>query len=182
MHAGRTALFLGLAVGLAAVSVVACRDLSGFSTGSGSFEGVAVGATSPSFVLSGLDAGTSLCLTLDTNHLQDNPGSIWTSDGLFTGVPLRPIPQVWQDPLSTLSFGEGRLKNLLYIATASTPFGDGNGNDVLFVVSLMQSGDVEVRMLRGAPGLVPEGGTAATSGGNLFAVFDLTRQPAACGF
>jgi hypothetical protein len=46
----------------------------------------------------------------------------------------------------------------------------------------MQSGNVEVRMMRGAPGLVPEGGTAATSGGNLFAVFELARQPAACGF
>ncbi|HEY5239836.1 MAG TPA: hypothetical protein VIJ22_00155 [Polyangiaceae bacterium] len=175
MRAGRTTLLLGFA----ALLLAGCRDLSSFTTGSGSFEGAVVPA---SFVLAGVDAGTNLCLTLDTNHLQDNPGSIWTSDGLFTAVPLRPIPQVWQDPLSTLSFGEGRLKNLLYIATASTPFADGNGNDVLFVVSLMQSGDVEVRMLRGAPGLVPEGGTAATSGGNLFAVFDLTRQPGACGF
>ena len=182
MHAGKTALFLGLALGLAAICVTACRDLSSFTTGNGSFEGLAVGATSPSFVLTGLDAGTGLCLTLDTDHLQDNPGSIWTSDGLFTAVPLRPIPQIWQDPLSTLTFGEGRLKNLIYIATATTPFPDGNGNDVLFVISLMQSGDVEVRMIRGAPGLVPEGGTAATSGGNLFAVFDLTRQPGACGF
>ena len=185
MTAGRTALSLGLvglALGLAGVSVAACRDLSSFSTGSGSYQGLAVGATSPSFVLAGLDAGTSLCLTLDTNHLQDNPGSIWTSDGLFSAVPLRPIPQIWQDPLSTLSFGEGRVKNLVYVATASVPFADGNGNDVLFVVSLMQSGNVEVRMMRGAPGLVPEGGTAATSGGNLFAVFELARQPAACGF
>ena len=175
MHAGKTALCLGLA----AIPLVGCRDLSSFTTGSGSYEGPVVPA---SFVLTGLDAGTSLCLTLDTNHLQDNPGSVWTSDGLFTAVPLRPIPQIWQDPLSTLTFGEGRLKNLVYIATATTPFPDGNGNDVLFVLSLMQSGDVEVRMIRGAPGLVPEGGTAATSGGNLFAVFDLTRQPGACGF
>jgi hypothetical protein len=97
-------------------------------------------------------------------------------------VPLRPIPQIWQDPLSTLTFGEGRVKNLVYIATATTPFADGNGNDVLFVISLMQSGNVEVRMIRGAPGLVPEGGTAPSSGGNLFAVFELTRQPVACGF
>jgi hypothetical protein len=59
MHAGKTALFVGLALGLAGIAVVACRDLSSFSTGSGSYEGVAVGATSPSFVLSGLDAPTS---------------------------------------------------------------------------------------------------------------------------
>ena len=56
MQAGKTALFLGLALGLAGISVVACRDLSSFSTGSGSFEGVAVGATSPSFVLAGASA------------------------------------------------------------------------------------------------------------------------------
>jgi hypothetical protein len=175
MPAGWTSLTLGLS----ALALVGCRDLSSFSSGSGSYEGAVVPA---SFVLAGVDAGTDLCLTLDTSHLQDNPGSIWTSDGLFTAVPLRPIPQLWQDPLSTLSFGEGRLKNLVYVATASTPFPDGNGNDVLFVISLMQSGDVEVRMIRGAPGIVPEGGTAPATGGNVFAVFDLTRQPGACGF
>ena len=178
MNVGTTALFLGLA----AVLVAGCRDLSSFNSGSGSYTGIVVGTAQASFVRAGIDAGTSLCVTLDTDHLQDGPGSVWTSDGLFTAAPLRPIPQIWQDPLSTLSFGEGRLKNLVYVATATTPFADGNGNDVLFVVSLMQSGDVEVRMLRGAPGLVAEGGTAATSGGNLFAVFDVARQPGACGF
>ncbi len=175
MNAGTATVLLGLS----AVALAGCRDLSSFSSGSGSYEGAVVPA---SFVLTGVDAGTDLCLTLDTNHLQDNPGSVWTSDGLFTAVPLRPIPQVWQDPLSTLNFGEGRLKNLLYVGTASTPFPDGNGNDVLFVLSLMQSGDVEVRMIRGAPGIVAEGGAAPTPAGNLFAVFDLTRQPGACGF
>ena len=82
---------------------------------------------------------------------------------------MRPIPQIWQDPLSTLNFGEGRLKNLVYVATASTPFADGNGNDVFVVVSLMQSGDIEVRILRGAPGLQTEAGRRRPPGGNLFA-------------
>jgi hypothetical protein len=166
-------------LGVATVGLLGCRDLSSFSTGSGSFSGPVV---PQSFVLAGLDAGTSICLTLDTDHLQDNPGNVSTSDGLFATVPLRPIPQIWQDPLSTFTFGEGRLKNLIYVATASVPFADGNGNDVFFVVSLMQAGDVEVRMLRGAPGLVTDGAAGATSGGNLFAVFDLTRQPGACAF
>ena len=56
---------------LAATVLAGCRDLSGFNTGSGSYAGPAVPA---SFVLAGIDAGTSLCLTLDTNHLQDAPG------------------------------------------------------------------------------------------------------------
>lgn len=155
-----------------------CRDLSRFSTGPDRFEGAVVQGD---FVRAGVDAGTTLCLTLDTDHLQDGPGALSTSDGRFHTVALRPIPQIWHDPLSTLSFGEGRLKNLVYVVTASAPFSDGNGNDVLAVVSLMQSGDVEVRLLRGAPGLAVDGGAPA-SGGNLFAVFDLTRQPGPCSY
>jgi hypothetical protein len=173
MNAGRAVLFLGIA----SATLLGCRDLSSFSTGNGSFQGPVVEA---SFVRVGVDAGTDMCLTLDANHLQDAPGSISTSDGVFSGVPLRPIPQIWQDPLSTLTFGEGRLKNLVYVATATIPFADGNGNDVYFVLSLMQSGDVEVRMIRGAPGLVVDGGTV--TGGNLFAVFDLTRQSGPCTY
>src|SRR5580700_6629769 len=120
MKAGTAALFVGLSA-LPPVALAGCRDLSSFSSGSGSYLGTVVGTAQATFVLAGLDAGTSLCLTLDTDHLQDGPGSVWTSDGLFTAVPLRPIPQIWQDPLSTLSFGEGRVKNLVYVGTAPTP-------------------------------------------------------------
>ena len=111
------------------------------------------------FVRTGIGAGTQMCLTLDSNHFQDGPGEVWTDDGRFTAAPFRPIPQIWSDPLSTLSFGEGRLKNLVYVLGATAPFADGNGNDVFAVVSLMQSGGVEVRLLRGAPPL----GTQAVS-------------------
>ena len=134
------------------------------------------------FVLAGMDPSTTLCMTIDTNHLQDGPGALSTSDGRFASAPLRPIPQIWQDPLSTFTFGEGRLKNLMYVASASTPFTDGNGNDVFVVVSLMQSGGIEIRLLRGAPGLGVDGGTSATTGGNLFAIFDLTRQTGPCSY
>jgi hypothetical protein len=162
-----------------AVALAGCRDLSGFSTNGGSFTGPVVSA---SVVLAGIDPSTSLCLTLDTDHLQDTPGSVWTSDGRFTAAPFRPIPQIWQDPLSTFTFGEGRLKNLLYVATASTPFDDGNGNDVFFVVSLMQAGDVEVRMLRGAPALATAIDASPPPTGNIFAVFDTNRQSSSCSF
>jgi hypothetical protein len=167
-----------LALVLTVASASGCRDLSGFSSGSGSYAGPVVQA---SFVLAGMDPSTNLCVTLDTDHLQDGPGALSTSDGRFGTVPLRPIPQLWQDPLSTFTFGEGRLKNLMYVATASTPFSDGNGNDVFVVVSLMQSGGVEVRLIRGAPGLIVDGGSTPT-GGNLFAVFDLTRQSGPCSY
>ena len=128
------------------------------------------------FVLAGMAPDTKLCLTIDTNHVQDAPGELSTNDGMFGKTPMRPIPQIWHDPLSTLSFGEGRLKNLVYVATSSA---DG---DVFVIVSLMQSGSIEVRLLRGAPGLSQDGGGPTTSGGNLFAVFDLARREGPCSF
>jgi hypothetical protein len=163
-------------IGLAAVvpCLAACRDLSAFSTTDGDrYENKVVSAP---FVLSGLPPQTSLCLTLDTDHLQDTPGAISTDDGMFQRTPLRPIPQIWHDPLSTLSFGEGRLKNLVYVATPAA------GDDVFVVVSLMQSGDIEVRLLRGAPGLPVDGGTSSSARTNLFAVFDLMRQEGSCSY
>jgi hypothetical protein len=99
---------------------------------------------------------------------------------------LRPIPQLWHDPLSTLTFGEGRLKNLLYVVSPSSSAGDTAG-DVFAVVSLMQSGDVEVRLLRGAPGLDADAGSASSgatsaTANNIFAVFILGRQKEPCSY
>ena len=108
-----------------------------------------------------------------------SPGALSTNDGLFHDALLRTIPQIWQDPLSTLNFGEGRLKNLVYVVNASGMLPAG-GTDVFAIVSLMQSGDVEVRMVRGAPGLAVDGGTPTV--GNVFGVFNLTRQKVPCSF
>ncbi|HEY8040615.1 MAG TPA: hypothetical protein VIF15_12505 [Polyangiaceae bacterium] len=172
----------GAAFALAVVAALApagCRDLSGFTTSGDRYEGPVVQGD---FVRAGVDASTSLCLTLNTDHLQDGPGALSTSDGRFQAVAMRPIPQIWHDPLSTLNFGDGRVKNLIYVVTATTPYGDGNGDDVFVFVSLMQSGGIEVRLLRGAPGLAPDGGTATGPGGNVFAVFGLSRQQGPCSY
>jgi hypothetical protein len=169
----------------ALLACVSCRDLSDFTTAGGSYEGYVVRGD---FVRAGVAAETKLCLTLDADHLQDAPGSLSTSDGRFQAAALRPIPQVWHDPLSTLAFGEGRLKNLLYVVAASSSAGDTHGGDVFAVVSLMQSGDVEVRLLRGAPGLdvdagsAGSGATSATANNNIFAVFILGRQKEPCSY
>ncbi|MCL2450703.1 MAG: hypothetical protein FWD17_17285 [Polyangiaceae bacterium] len=169
----------GAAALLPALAVFGCRDVSSFTTSPNDrYEGVVVDAD---FVRSGIAAGTSLCLTLDADHLQDAPGLISTRDGRFHLAPLRSIPQIWNDPLSTLSFGEGRLKNLVYVVSATTPFGDNEGDDVLAVVSLMQSGGVEVRLVRGAP---PVGGDAGATGAptNVFGVFQLAREKGPCSY
>jgi hypothetical protein len=159
------------------VACVGCRDISSFSTGSGHYEGAVINA---SFVLAGVAPTTTMCLTLDTDRLQESPGLLSTNDQRFRNAPLRSIPQVWHDPLSTLSFGDGRIRNLLYVATTEgAP--DGGGQDVVVVISLMQAGDVEVRLIEGAPRLAADGGPAAAPG-NLFAVFDLVRSKGPCSF
>src|SRR5262245_12330528 len=96
----------------------ACRDLSRFSpvTAGDHFEGEVVEG---SFVRAGIPEHTKVCLSLDTDHLEDAPGSISSSDGRFYDTPLRPIPQIWHDPLSTLAFGQGRVRNLIYAVTPS---------------------------------------------------------------
>ncbi len=156
------------------VALAGCRDVSSFSTSGDSFQGLVVDA---GFVRAGVDPNACLCLTLDTNHLQDIPGEIWTTDGRFQAAPLRSIPELWSDPLSTLTFGEGRLRNLIYVVSAATAGDDAGEQDVMAVVSLMQSGNVEVRLLSGAP---PVGGDAATPSTRMFGVFPLSRQSGPC--
>jgi hypothetical protein len=161
-----------------------CRDVSGFNTGSDSYVGQVVQAD---FVRAGVGEDVQLCLTLDTDHLQDAPGTISTSDGVFAATPMRPIPQIWHDPLSTFNFGDGRIKNLLYVATASAD--GGSGGDMFVVVSLMNSGKIEVRLLQGAPSVAGPGSDSgptspptAPPSSNVFAVFSLSRQASACSF
>jgi hypothetical protein len=152
---------------LAALVLASCKDVSSFNSNDDHFEGVVV---SSAFVRAGVDDGTRLCLTLDTDRLEQVPGAITTSDHRFMATPLRPIPQAFHDPISTLDFGAGRTRNLMYAAT------EANG-DVMVVVSLMQGGDVEVRLIRGAPnGSVDAGSTMQ----NVFGVFELKRTKGPC--
>lgn len=167
-------ILAGFAIVAAASSLVGCRDTAEFSTGSGHYEGAVV---SGSFVRTGIADGTRACVTLDADHLQDSPGMLWTNDGRFHATPLRPIPQIWHDPLSTFSFGEGRTKNLMYVVTPMTDAGD-RGTDVMAVVSLMHTGSIEVRLIRGAPDA--DGGDPDAD--DVFAVFDLDTNPGPCPF
>ena len=175
MIAFRGCFYGGFAIVCLALGASGCRDTAGFSTGSGHYEGAVV---SGSFVRAGVTDGTRACVTLDADHFQDAPGSIWTNDGRFEATPLRPIPQIWHDPLSTLAFGEGRTKNLVYVSTPLRDAGD-TGGDVMAIVSLMQTGSIEVRLVRGAPD-GPDGGDVG--GDDIFAIFDLASTPGPCPF
>jgi len=152
---------------VAVLMLASCKDVSSFNTNDDHYEGAVV--SSP-FVRAGVDEGTRLCLTLDTDHLEDVPGAVTTSDHRFMATPLRPIPQAFHDPISTLDFGEGRTRNLMYVASEAS-------GDVMVVVSLMQGGNVEARLIRGAPnGSIAAGSTPQ----NVFGVFELTRTKGAC--
>lgn len=167
-----------------ATSTLGCRDVTRFSSHGDHFEGEVVKG---SFVRAGLPDDARMCLTLDAEHLQDGPGTISTSDGRFKSTLLRPIPQIWHDPLSRLSFGDGRVQNLLYVATPVAPAGDTQ--DIMVVMSLMQEGGVEIRLVRGAPAAedagapVPDAGPAVTiQAPPMFGVFTLDRRAGACSF
>lgn len=164
----------------ACVSMIsACRDDSRFSSRGDRFEGSVVKG---SFVRSGVAEDVKMCLSLDTDRLQDAPGFITTSDGRFRQAPLRPIPQIWHDPLSTLDFGDGRVQNLVYAASPlPNDAGAAETQDVMVILSLMQSDHIEVRLLRGAPqgdAGPPPPGTASA----LFGVFNLNREKGPCAF
>lgn len=171
LAAPRAVLLACIALGV--LSGVACKDISRFSTGPGeSFCGSIIPA---SFLRQGFGPGVRMRLTLDTDHLDDAPGVIVTDDGKLDSAPLRPIPQLAHDALSTLNFGEGRERNLLFgISTIDGP-------QALAVVSLLENGDIEVRVLRGSallPGELPP----PTDGDQLYGVFPLQRQQGTCGF
>lgn len=159
-----------LALFVAALSPTGCADTSRFTSEPG--ESWCGTVATASFVRAGIAEGTKLRLVLDAEHLQTNPGQIWTSPlgtgEKLTATRLEVIPQLLHDPLSTLSFGEGRVKNGLAVAELGS-------TQVLVVLSLMQSGEVEVRLMRGT------GATAAGSPAQIFGVFRLTRERGDCG-
>jgi hypothetical protein len=147
--------------------------VSDFSTASGGFYEGSV--TSADFVRAGLGPSVKMCLTIDTDQLQGSPGVVSTNDGLFHKTSLRSIPQFWQDPLSSFNFGEGRIQNVLYMASGSATDA-GTSGDVTVVISFMVGGDVEVRLLRSAPG------GASAGPPQIFGVFSLSRMTGSCPF
>jgi hypothetical protein len=159
---------------LGASAATACTDLSDYSTDDRKqYAGCVVAAD---FVLAGVSPMTEVCMTLDANQLQTAPGTISSTDGRFMATPLRPIPQVWSDPLSTFNFGSGRTRNLLYMASPSP---DAGGGDVTAVVSLMENGGAELRLVRGAPAL--DGSDAGASpSGPIFAVVPMQKVIGGC--
>jgi len=169
----RFILPLGL-VAIGAVGASGCDDVSEYTTGP---DERYCGSVVPGpFVRQGFGPGVRMRMSFDASRLGSEPGVISTDYGTFGEAPLRAIPQLQNDPLSTLQFGEGRSRNLLLGLLPA------DGQTAVAVVSLMENGDVEVRILRGAP---PPTGVSAVpvhEAGSLFAVFKLSKQRGLCGF
>ncbi len=96
-----------------------------------------------------------------------------TEQPLFKNSPLRGIPQVDHDSISTLTFGEGHDEDF-FAWTDSTCQGT-----MLALVSLLRKGDVELRLFKPAALPLPSAGPEQRPG---FALFYLTRNDKGCGF
>lgn len=146
--ARRAGLRRRVGVVFAALAGIGCRDLDRFDTGeSGAYCGTIIDS---SFTRAGFEPGLALRLTLDVDSLSIAPGTLSTDDATgpcspqpeFDHAPLRVTPQLFADPLSHLEFGSNRDHNFLAWVDSSCR------GSALAVVSMMHTGEVEVRLLR----------------------------------
>src|SRR5882672_4727593 len=176
-------------------ATLSCRNLDRFDTrGDAAFCGDLVSGPSfqDGFIPTGQPAVLRMKLTLDTSQISsfsENkmalPGVLSSNDAdtglcspggqaLFESSPLRAIPQVDHDAISTLSFGEGHDEDF-FAWTDSTCQGT-----MLAIVSLLRKGDVELRLFKPAPQPPPDAGPDKRPG---FALFYLRRSnDETCGF
>ena len=165
-----------LAFAIAVVaSLTGCKDIDRFSTDPGqSYCGKIVSAC---MVRRGFSSSVCMRMTFDAQNVSTQPGALWTDDGMFAATPMRAIPELSHDPLLMFTFGEGREKNFLFVAEPAQP---ERGPAVNVVVSLMHSGEAEVRLIRGAADVVTDP-PCQVDGPALFGVFaPLQREEGAC--
>jgi hypothetical protein len=174
-------------VRLAACAVLAwpglgCSTLDRYSTAAG--ESLCGSVTSTASFRTGLAAGARMRLTLDASQLdgEASPGTVWTyepAEGenparkLANGAPLRRIPALENDPLSSPDLGGGRDHTRFFALTPAEPI----EQPLLGVLSLRSDDGVEVRLLR--PGVAS---AAAEGQAPIFGLFTLAKQAGTCGF
>jgi hypothetical protein len=159
--------------------LVGCADNARWSSEPG--ESWCGAVTAATFVRAGMPETTTLRLELDAERLQSAPGRVWTtpfsSGERLSASELRVIPQMLHDPLSTLNFGEGRVKNAMAVVDLPSVDPARPSTQVLVVISLLQTGEVEARVIRGAS----PGTALGAEVSQLFGVFKLERKRGDCG-
>ncbi|MEZ4373074.1 MAG: hypothetical protein AB7K71_35160 [Polyangiaceae bacterium] len=173
-------LRLGLQVSLLCALLVGCKDLERYDTGPGeAYCGNIVGAE---FIrtperLGGFSQELRIRVTLDTEHLDTAPGTLSSNDiagpcapePTFDAAPLIPVQELSSDPLSQLSFGDGRDFSFLAWAESSCR------GPMLVVVSLMNDRELELRLLK--PPTETDAGPRPA-----FALFRTQLSTGTCGF
>lgn len=180
--------------GLAALLLsTACSSLERFDTPNGSAYCGSLVAAPPfeaGFVPESARPSLNLALTIDGAALttrseaaaivgrlssDDARSGLCSAEGLalFNGAPLRTMPALDRDPLSSLEFGSGRDYNF-FAWVDSTCQGT-----MLAVVSLMRNDEVELRLLKPKPLPAPSAQPQDQPG---FGLFYLSRNKAGCGF
>jgi hypothetical protein len=169
-------------LGVLSASLLGCRDLESFQSKPGeAYCGTIIGASFESgFVKQNQPPDLELGLTLDIERLTSRPGELSSNDALngmcaapgtpqrlFDKAPLRAIPEVDHDVLSSLTFGEGHVHDFFAWVDSSCQ------GTMLAVVSLMKNNQVELRLFK--PARVPQpNATPFDQPG--FAVFHMLAQ------
>jgi hypothetical protein len=175
------------------LSSAGCRNLDRFDTQPGeSYCGTLVGqqtiATGFSANWEGSRGISTLSLTLNTAALFTNPGVpavISSNDkdfgpcgpnqSLFERAPMRTIGVALGDRLSALRLGEDHQEDVVTYVDSTC------SGSMVAILSLLQSGDVEVRLLRPAP-LADRDDGATVDTTARFGLFVLKKTKEGCGF
>ncbi len=162
-----------------------CRSVDRFQTdGEEAFCGKML---APSFASTGLvnptEAATlELALGIDSDRLDSVPAWVKSNDKdfgacnpepLFASAQLRIIPEMLNDRLGALELGQDHALDLMTLVD-STCLGS-----MVAVLSLIQDGHVELRLIRPAP---EAPGAAPIQQQPGFAAFTLERHKEGCGF
>jgi hypothetical protein len=123
----------------------------------------------------GFDRTMTLKLKLDTGTLNTIPGAITSNDEAcgpktptFYDAKLMMTEEVVNDPLSTLSFEDGQVHNIVAWVDSTCR------GKMLAVVSLYKTNHVEVRLLK------PGTGAVDSNDRDGFALFQLDRSDDGC--
>jgi hypothetical protein len=180
-----------LPLGALLLSTLSCRDLERFDThDKAAYCGELVSGPSFQDGFVAKEPVLRMSLTLDTSKLSSlsgkatSPGRLTSNDAeaglcaaqgqaLFEGANLRGIPQVDHDAIGAMTFGDGHDEDF-FAWVDSTCQGT-----MLAVVSLLRSGDVELRLFKPMP---PPREDAPPTEKPGFALFYMQRNDQGCDF
>jgi hypothetical protein len=173
-----------LAVILGVAVLFGCESLKRFDTkGPGAYCGTIVNGQFVRTTLSegGFDRNMGLRLEVNTDALTTTPGNLTSNDAAkgpcapeptFDTAHLEVSQELVRDPLSTMTFEDGQVVNVLAWVQSTCR------GRMLAVVSLYKNDRAQVRLLKPAETPTPDGAEPQDG----FAVFLLERREDGCGF